>query len=57
MTKTAKSIKKLAERIGTVETVAEKQQIAAEVDELYLKKCRWSAETRKAGGEVSPMTW
>lgn len=51
------SISQLAVRLGHISSPAEMEQIANEATEFYLKKGRWSPETRAKQAKLSPMAW
>ncbi|GMF32165.1 unnamed protein product [Phytophthora fragariaefolia] len=57
LTKTVKSVKAIARRMGVVSTPAEESQIGAEATDFYTKREGWSSETRADYFAVSPLAW
>ncbi|KAE8910748.1 hypothetical protein PF005_g29 [Phytophthora fragariae] len=57
LTKSVKSVKAIARRMGIVSTLAEERQIGDEATDFYTKRERWSSETRADHSAVSPLAW
>ncbi|OWZ09766.1 hypothetical protein PHMEG_00017477 [Phytophthora megakarya] len=51
------SVKEIAVRLKVVTTPAETEQIGNEACAFYLKKDRWSSQTRARQGGLSPIAW